>query len=73
MHALSCRKMPDGYIDSFTHRQFWTCSCRRPSRGGEGTSPRIWITMTCTDIARGRSRDGTDHKTTAVLGACRQQ
>lgn len=29
--------------------------------------------MTCTDIARGRSRDGTDHKTTAVLGACRQQ
>lgn len=29
--------------------------------------------MTCTDIARGRSRDGTDHKTTAVLGACRQR
>ena len=26
--------------------------------------------MTCTDIANGLSLDGTDHSTTAVLGAC---
>lgn len=55
----------------WNHLQLWTCSCKRPSRGGEGTSPKTWMMMTWTDIASGRSLDGTDQSTTAVLGACR--
>ena len=45
-------------------------SCNQPRRTGEGTSPNTWMTITCSDIANGRSRAGTDHSTTAVLGAC---
>ena len=58
------------HASDVSDRQFWTRSWRRPSRGGEGTSPKTWMTMTCTDIASGLSLDGTDHSTTAVLGAC---
>ena len=65
---IGSRCMP---VRGCPHLQFWTCSCKRPSRGGEGTSPKTWMTMTWTDIASGRSLDGTDQSTTAVLGACR--
>ena len=35
-----------GHSKTCTHLQFCTCSCKRPSRGGEGTSPKTWMTMT---------------------------
>ena len=38
--------------------------------GEEATSPSRWMMMTTRAIAKGRSRGGTDHSTSAFEGAC---
>ena len=58
---------------SNTDLQLCSRLCSKLSAGALGTSPKMWMVMSCMLIAKGRSRGGTDHSTIAFWGACNRK
>mmetsp|Transcript_26818 Transcript_26818/g.79639 ORF Transcript_26818/g.79639 Transcript_26818/m.79639 type:complete len:315 (-) Transcript_26818:700-1644(-) len=57
--AASCGLFPSANLD-----------CRRPSSGGDGTSPNKWLHTVISALLRGRRCAGTHHIATIATGAC---